>query len=92
MLLEPRPHTAALSLLYRGEKRNEPMKCPICASENTKCYDSRPHGTRRKRRYRCLNCHCTFTTTEVYALDYPRGRPEPVRTSHYKQQEESLPW
>ena len=43
------------------------MKCPFCATEDSKVIDSRPtdEGERIRRRRECLNCAKRFTTYEI---------------------------
>ena len=43
------------------------MKCPFCATEDSKVIDSRPtdEGERIRRRRECLNCSKRFTTYEI---------------------------
>jgi transcriptional regulator NrdR family protein len=44
-------------------RTTEPLACPICG-QPTDIYDSRPEGTRIRRRRRCKLGH-RFNTTEV---------------------------
>ena len=43
------------------------MKCPFCATLDSKVVDSRPanDGTSIRRRRECLKCHNRFTTYET---------------------------
>ena len=46
------------------------MKCPFCATLDSKVVDSRPanDGTSIRRRRECLQCHNRFTTYETVEL------------------------
>lgn len=42
------------------------MICPACGSSNLYCIDSREmRGNKRRRRHKCLDCDCRFTTVEI---------------------------
>jgi transcriptional regulator NrdR family protein len=42
------------------------MICPACSSTNLYCIDSREmRGNKRRRRHKCLDCDCRFTTVEI---------------------------
>ena len=46
------------------------MKCPFCATLDSKVVDSRPanDGTSIRRRRECLKCHNRFTTYETVEI------------------------
>ena len=44
------------------------MRCPNCASYQTKCKDSRQAGDIRRRRYICNDCGTRFDTGEEICL------------------------
>lgn len=48
------------------------MRCPNCGSINTCVVDSRPNEeeTRTRRRHKCNECDCRFTTYEIYKEHY----------------------
>lgn len=49
------------------------MKCPYCASYESKVIDSRPSEENNsiRRRRECLNCHSRFTTYEIIDVFQP---------------------
>lgn len=52
------------------------MICPYCHSANSKCTNSRPTPSgRRRRHYTCKDCKRTFVSVECYASDFPGGHP-----------------
>ena len=55
------------------------MKCPFCATLDSKVVDSRPanDGTSIRRRRECLKCHNRFTTYEtIEVLPHDRNQKE----------------
>ena len=57
--------------LVRAGNLVQGILCPVCRSTRLKVLDSRPRGTRRRRRYRCehAGCGCQFVTFEtIYAV------------------------
>jgi len=50
------------------------MRCPFCASTDTKVVDSRfaNEGDQVRRRRECLACQERFTTYEIAELNFPR--------------------
>ena len=51
------------------------MQCPFCKSVQTKCIDSRPVFSIRKRRYICLDCKERFNTIEKWKPDAKKTAP-----------------
>lgn len=50
------------------------MRCPFCASDDTKVLDTRlsDNGNSVRRRRKCNSCNERYSTREVAELDFPR--------------------
>ena len=46
------------------------MLCPDCGCEITAVIDSRKRGGMCRRRHKCLECNCRFSTMEILVDDY----------------------
>jgi transcriptional regulator NrdR family protein len=48
------------------------MICPNCGSERTEIIETRASGENERRRRRCRECRCRFTTYEITKKAYNR--------------------